>query len=108
VKRDEAGEMYVSSLLMCMVTDRSAVLSLVSLKVVANVFFPQTLTHRTGSFSVSWRVNTRRHARLMASTIRAQSFVLYLGEHDEFSRHVWFGIQCRRDKDALNTFQRTY
>ena len=27
VKRDEAEEMYVSSLLMCMVTDRSAVLS---------------------------------------------------------------------------------
>lgn len=38
MKRDEAEEMYVSSLLMCMVTDRSAVLSLVSLKVVANVF----------------------------------------------------------------------
>ena len=38
VKRDEAEEMYVSALLMCMVTDRSAVLSLVSLKVVANVF----------------------------------------------------------------------
>ena len=37
MKRDEAEEMYVSSLLMCMVSYRSAVLSLVSLKVVANV-----------------------------------------------------------------------
>lgn len=38
MKRDEAEELYVSSLLMCMVSDRSAVLSLVSLKVLANVF----------------------------------------------------------------------
>ena len=43
MKRDEAEELYVSSLLMCMVTDRSAVLSVVCLKVVPNVCFLKQL-----------------------------------------------------------------
>ena len=107
MKRDEAEEMHVSSLLMCMVTDRSAVLSLVSLKVVANVFSLKHLLIALEGlvFRGVWISEDMR----ISWQVRSEHGLSFCFQQNTMSSQAICGVEysSRSDKDALHTLQRT-